>query len=280
MATELTSQGQCQLKPISICSSPRNSGGPPQEAGHAKDGQISDLVTNDPGNYGPLAGDKPTTSLPMDVERACNESQTRTPAACSGSDHVSILEDKENREPALKKFCSTQCTITARWGSEKLKYTKDIDEETENGQLEVSFTPKPLANQMTFAFEIRRSKGSQRQTTQSHDKGHPPEYYSTAFYGLNGKLPAFGHMHTDLPKDYPSSASSTVPNSPTVRDQPSVVHDSAVSGPCQTSVDWDEPYIQGQRGTQLSGFKRQRSLEDVSEAGVKRQRSSDSEIST
>ncbi|KAM7210275.1 hypothetical protein V8F06_014337 [Rhypophila decipiens] len=88
----------------------------------------------------PLAGDKPTTSLPMDVEGACNESQALTPAACSGSDHVSILKDEEN--------CS-----------EKLKYTKDIHYKTENGQGEVFFTPKPPAKQMTFALEIRRLKG-------------------------------------------------------------------------------------------------------------------------
>ncbi|KAM7209590.1 hypothetical protein V8F06_014860, partial [Rhypophila decipiens] len=131
--------------------------------------------------------------------------------------HVSILKDEENCEPALKKFRGTRCTIAAHWGSEKLKYTKDIDDETENGQGEVSFMPKPPAKRITFAFEIRRLKGSQRKTTQSHDKGHHPEYYSTAFYGLKGGLPAFGHGHTDLPKDHPSPTIPTVPNSPAVR---------------------------------------------------------------
>lgn len=149
----------------------------------------------------------------------------------TGSDHVSIFEDEENCEPALKEFRGTRCTITVHWGSEKLKYTKDIDDETENGQVEISFTPKPPVERMTFAFEIRRFKGSQRQTTQSHDKGHPPEYYSTAFYGLKDGLPAFGHKYTDPPKEHPSPTIPTVPNSPAVRNQPSVVHDGAVSGP-------------------------------------------------
>ncbi|KAM7215776.1 hypothetical protein V8F06_008886 [Rhypophila decipiens] len=278
MATELTSQsGQCQSESISICSSPSSSGSPPREAGHSKDAQISNLVTNHPSNYSPLARDRPTTSLPMDAEGACNESQAHTPAACPGSDHVSILEDKENREPALKEFRGTRFTITVHWGSEKLKYTKNIDNETENDQVEVSFTPKPPAKRITFALEFSRLKGSQQQTTQSHDKGYPPKYYNTAFYGLKGGSPAFGHRYTDPPKDSLSPTIPTVPNSPAVRNQPLVVHDSAVNGLYQTSVDNNKPDIQGQQGTQLGGFKRQRSLEDVYKADLKPQRLSDSD---
>ena len=197
----------------------------------------------------------------------------------SEPDQVSIIEDQENYEPVLKKLGGTRCTITARWGSEKFEYTKDIDDEMENGRVEVSFTPNPQTGRITFAFNTQCFKGSPRQTTQSHGNDRPLKLgdFTTAFYGhLPDGSPAFGDRRADLLEDHPSPNIQTVPNYPAVGDQPSAVHDGAVSGPYQTSADGGKPDIRGGEDTQLGGLKRLWSPDDVSEAGVKRQRSSNS----
>ena len=129
---------------------------------------------------------------------------------------------------------------------------------------------------MTFVFDIHCFDGYPRQTTQSHENGRPLQFedFNTAFYGhLPDGSPAFGDSRVDPSEDHPSPNNRTVPNSPAV-DHLSAIHDGAVGGPCQTSPDGGKPGIRGGQCTQLGGLKRLWSPEDVSGAGVKRQRSS------
>jgi len=119
---------------------------------------------------------------------------------------------------------------------------------------------------MTLVFDIHYFEGYPQQTTRSHVGSRPlqSEDFNTAFYGhLPDGSPAFGQRRAAFRG--PSAA----------RDQLSAVDDGAVVGkPCQTAVDGGEADIQGGRSTYLGGLKRLCPLEDVSGAGVKRQRSS------
>lgn len=152
------------------------------------------------------------------------------------------------------------------WGSERLKYATYIDDETESRQVEVSFAPTPPAE---WGISIRCFNGPRRQTTESRKKDSLPESYSKAFNGVKDSSLFFGNMHPDLPKEHPSTAIPTVPNSPAVEDQPSAVHNGAVSGLCQTSVNCGKPDIQDQQGIQPNN---KRKLSPQVESRSKRQR--------
>src|SRR5437773_12241417 len=115
---------------------------------------------------------------PIAINELCTKTYWQTQTGCS--------EDQENHELVLKKLRGTRCTITASWGCEKFEYTKDIDGETENGRIEVSYTPHPQTGRMTFIFDIHYFEGYPPQTKQSHENGRPMQFddLNTAFYVL------------------------------------------------------------------------------------------------
>ncbi|KAK3385193.1 hypothetical protein B0H63DRAFT_522536 [Podospora didyma] len=214
-----------------------------------------------------------TSAVPPEIERSTKQAQT----GCLKPDEVSILEDQENLGPALKDFRGTQCIITARWGDEKFEYIKKLDDNSRNGRIEVSFTPNPQTGRITLVFDMHCFEDYPRQTTQLHEDGRSLQYgnLNKAFYGqLPEGTPAFGDMRAESPEDYPSNL-STIPNSPDGGDQLSAVQDGAVDQQYQTSVDGGKADIQDGKSTKLSGLKRSSYQEDVSGAGVKRQRLSD-----
>ncbi|KAK0726801.1 hypothetical protein B0T26DRAFT_104190 [Lasiosphaeria miniovina] len=204
-----------------------------------------------------------TSAASPEIERSTKQAQ----AGCLKPDEVSILEDQENHGPALKDFRGTRCILTVRWGDGKFEYIKKLDDNSRNGRIEVSSTPNPQTGRITLIFDMCFVEYYPRQTTQPHENDRSLQYgnLNKAFYGqLPEGTPAFGDMRAESPEDYPSNL-STIPNSPGRGDQLSAVQDGAVDQQYQTSVDGGK------------GLKRSSNLEDVSVAGVKRQRLSDPE---
>ncbi|KAK4206565.1 hypothetical protein QBC37DRAFT_434749 [Rhypophila decipiens] len=212
----------------------------------------------------PSEGPSGNSATPPEVEWSA-----KTQPGCPKPDQISILEDQENLRPALKKFCGTRCTITARWGQEKFEYTKNMYENSENRRIKVSFNPNPQTGRITFVFDIHCFEGYPEPTTQIHGDGHSLQYgdLNKPFYGnLPDGTPAFGDMRAESSEDHPSPNLPTIPNSPAVGDQ------LAVGQPCQKSIDGGKANIQYGKSTKLGELKRSSCAEDVSGSGVKRQR--------
>lgn len=150
-----------------------------------------------------------------------------------------------------------------------------MDDKSGNGRIGVSFTPNPQTGRITFVFDIHCFEGYPRQTTQLSEDGRSLQYgdLNKAFYGHPPEgTPAFGGMRAEPPEDYPSPNLATIPNSPAVGDKILAVQDGAVGQQYQKSVDGGKAGIQEGKGIKLGGLKWSSYQEDVSGAGVKRQR--------
>ena len=121
MAVELLSQsGKCHSdQAASKCSLLNNARNTPREVNDLKDTQIPNLITNHPGSHGPVAADKPTTSLPTD-KGAYNKSQVPVPATINSPQHAnngSIATDSVTRpygspnESSVTSECGSDSSV-------------------------------------------------------------------------------------------------------------------------------------------------------------------------